>query len=652
MIRIPRRWILHILLAPALIMIMGWSAMDTWYEYHVPRVTGRDGLPRVSCLHCHRTVNDPYDRTAHVTDGFPTPEGIAVSADGTTLYVTVSGTDTLAVVDAARAEVRRSIGLPGAPHGVTVSPAGDLVALSFPDRDEVLLLDAADLTQRASIPAGREPRGIAFDRSGGRIFVASGALDEVVVVDVSGETTGPAIRLAAGNEPYAAALSADGALLAVANRLAFPVPPRVVPASEITLIDTAGTRVADRRRLESAHLSEGVAISSDGSVALAPMLRVRNLLPLTQVARGAVMTSAIAWIETREGGRTVQFPLDEVNAYFADPSGIALTPDDRLAFIAHGGADTVTVVDLHALRSTVRDATDRQLEILADDLGAARDYVLARIPTRSNPRALAMAPDGRALYVAERLAGSVAIVSTADRAVTARVDLNGPRDPTSVRRGERVFHDASITFQGQFSCRSCHPDGHSDGLIWDFEIDGPGRNLLDTRSLRGVGDTAPFKWNGKNPDLATQCGPRFARVLTRSDPFPPDQLNDLVAYIESIRIPAPRPVGHEAALERGRALFLRTHTHAGMEIPVGNRCVTCHPAPLFSDRLPADVGTGGPFDTPHLIGLDATAPYLHDGRAVTLEEIWTVHSPEDTHGVTADLTKVDLNDLVIYLRSL
>ena len=65
-----------------------------------------------------------------------------------------------------------------------------------------------------------------------------------------------------------------------------------------------------------------------------------------------------------------------------------------------------------------------------------------------------------------------------------------------------------------------------------------------------------------------------------------------------------------------------------------------------------DVGTGGKFDTPHLFAVGSSAPYLHDGRSRTLEGIWTVHSPENTHGATNDLTKAQLNDLVIYLRSL
>ena len=54
----------------------------------------------------------------------------------------------------------------------------------------------------------------------------------------------------------------------------------------------------------------------------------------------------------------------------------------------------------------------------------------------------------------------------------------------------------------------------------------------------------------------------------------------------------------------------------------------------------------------HLTNIGESAPYLHDGRSQTLEEIWTVFGNEDRHGVVSDLTKSQLNDLVEYLRSL
>ena len=57
------------------------------------------------------------------------------------------------------------------------------------------------------------------------------------------------------------------------------------------------------------------------------------------------------------------------------------------------------------------------------------------------------------------------------------------------------------------------------------------------------------------------------------------------------------------------------------------------------------------FDIPHLNNVYASAPYLHNGVAKTLEEIWTVYNPYDLHGVTNDLTKDQLNDLIEYIKT-
>jgi cytochrome c peroxidase len=235
----------------------------------------------------------------------------------------------------------------------------------------------------------------------------------------------------------------------------------------------------------------------------------------------------------------------------------------------------------------------------------------------------------------------------------------GRSDP--IRRGEQAFTKAAHTFQRQFSCRSCHPDGHVDGLSYDFDGDGIGDNLLDNRSLQGVAKTGPFKWIGKNPSLQIQCGPRFARVLMRTDPIPPKDLDDLAAFIESQ--PPPRTHYRKGtpltpSQERGRRIFFATTTTAGKPIPRERQCQTCHRPPLFTNRLLSEIGTKAPtdstalFDTPHLLGISATAPYLHDGRAKTLEELWTIYQTNDLHGVSSYMNKHQLNDLIEYLKTL
>jgi cytochrome c peroxidase len=159
-----------------------------------------------------------------------------------------------------------------------------------------------------------------------------------------------------------------------------------------------------------------------------------------------------------------------------------------------------------------------------------------------------------------------------------------------------------------------------------------------------------------------QCGIRFARFLTRVEPFSPDDLNALVAFMRSLRNPPNRHRGSNGALTpaqaRGKVLFERTAMRNGKPIDPKDRCITCHTPPTFTSRRKFDIGSSSltddakEFDTPQLLNVYQSAPYLHDGKAATLEEIWTRFNPYDTHGITIDLSKSDLNDLIEYLKTL
>ena len=287
--------------------------------------------------------------------------------------------------------------------------------------------------------------------------------------------------------------------------------------------------------------------------------------------------------------------------------------------------------------------------------------MIARIPTGRNPRQLTLSPDGKRLFIAERLNDTVLVVDTETLKPAGRIVLGDGGESDPIRRGERVFTQAAYTFQRQFSCRSCHPDGHMDGLAYDFDGDGIGDNLLDNRSLQGVANTGPFKWNSKNPSLEIQCGPRFSRVLMRTDPIPAEQLKDLTTFLKSQPPPRWERKRHQTLTpvqERGRKIFFASTTSEGKPIPRDRQCHTCHRPPLFTNRLPSAIGTRSPrdttdfFDTPHLLGVAQTAPYLHDGRAKTLEELWTTYQTNDLHGVSAYMNKHQLNELIEYLKTL
>lgn len=355
----------------------------------------------------------------------------------------------------------------------------------------------------------------------------------------------------------------------------------------------------------------------------------------------------------------VQLPLDNIEEFFSLPFGVAIAPDKTKAYISASGSNEVAVVDLRRL---IVAAASKDAATFANDLSAAARYVTARIPVGRNPRTVVLSPDGATLYVANRLDDTISVIDTARAEVAGAIPLGAPAELTAQRRGERLFFSSRYAFGNQFGCANCHLDATIDGLSWDLEPDGFGVDIVDNRSLEEVADTAPFKWNGGNPDLQTECGPRTERFFFRSQGFRGDDLEDLVSFIKSIPLRPNRyrlPDGQlTPAQERGKAIFHRTARKDGTPIPDELQCFVCHSGPHYTAQLLVDVGTGKPtdrsgnVDIPHLTNVAYSAPYLHDGSARTLEEIWTVFNPNDRHGVTNDLTKDELNDLIEYLKTL
>jgi DNA-binding beta-propeller fold protein YncE len=641
-------------------LILAGVGAATGVSVHERRMSGLPQLGYVSCIHCHQRGLDtlPWAKPRPHHDA---PGGIAVSPDGKTLFIALDDRDEVAEADLASFTVSRRTKVPGGPFGLALDAVGKRLFVACRNHDRVAVLDTLDLKEQASIDVGIRPTDIAYCKTaeGERLIVPNSGSDDISVLSVS-----PLLELtrsAAGREPYAVAVSGDGRRVCIANRMAVHDQILSQPYSEVTVIDPASGHILAREALQSAHLAEGITDVPTRGWTLNSVVRVSNLVPITQVKDGWVMSSGVAI--ARGNGEVTQVPLDEANAYFPDPSGVVASPDGKRAYVASAGSDVVTVIDLDKLAAWLAQADEAERGGAMVNMALSYRYVVARIPTGCDPQHLALSPDGSRLFVAERLEDRVLVVDTASLKPVGRIVLGdgGLDDP--IRLGERVFTRARYTFQGQFSCRSCHPDGHVDGLSYDFDGAGVGDNLLANRSLCGVAGTEPFKWNGKNPTLQYQDGPRFARVLMRTDEIPQPQLDQLATYIKHLpptrTIPWSR-VGQPLtpAEERGRKLFFATKRTDGTPIPRALQCQTCHRPPLYTDRLLTSVGTkgsqdtSGVFDTPHLIGVGAMAPYLHDGRAKTLEEIWTIYQTDDKHGVSSYWSKLQLNDLVEYLKTL
>jgi YVTN family beta-propeller protein len=595
----------------------------------------------------------------HFEVAYKNPVNLAFHPGGREVWVACEAAGSVVVVDAAKRTKIAEIPVGGQATDVAFSPDGARAYVTARLTDSVSVIDAVSRKVVQTIPVADEPHGLAVDPSGKTLYVLGTAFDAVSVVDLA--TGKEAKRLAASRNPWSAALSPDGRSLLVTNALSRFVKFRTAPVSEVTVLDVAGQRVEDRWVVPESNLLLGVAWHPSGEFALATMNRTKNLVPMTRILQGWTITNGLAVLW--KGGRVDQVLLDEPQSYFADVTDVAFSPDGKTAVATSAGTNRAAVIDVEKLVALVRRTTDEERrDVLPNWLGASAEFVVARVATRDNPRGVTVAPDGRTAWVANTLDDSLSVVDLSRRETVARVALGGPEKVTHIRRGEKLFHSANVTFQRQFACATCHPDGHVDGLTYDIEADGLGVSPVDNRTLRGIYDTDPFKWEGTNVSLARQCGARLAVFFTRTAPFTPEELRAVNDY--TVTIPRPpnrhRPLGAELteAQRRGKLLFERGRANDGREIPPDGRCVTCHFPPYYTDRTQRDVGTRqaldrqGKIDVPHLNNIYDSAPYLHNGIADTLEEIWTRFNPYDQHGVTNDMTKDQLNDLIEYLKTL
>lgn len=594
------------------------------------------------------------------------PRDLAVTPDGAALVVACSGTDSLLVLALPEGRLVREVPVGRFPVAVALDAAGRRAYVAGRDDDTVTVVELATGEVVSRLGTGAAPQDVVLGPEGRRAFTANAASGDVSILDL--ESGREVKRLRAGERPRALAVSADGSVLAVANLLADPHGPDELPVGQVTLVDLAREVVTDRVELPGANLLQGIAAASDGSFVL-PLVRPKNLVPLIHVDGGWAMTNGVALLRPARPGAAgepaLQLLLDTRGRHHADPTSVAISPDGRHAYVTAGGADRLLAVDLAALSEAVAGVPAAERAHLGERLDLAPRYVTAEVATGANPRAVAVSPDGRRAYVADRLADSVTVVDLEANRRAGTLELppaGGEAVPvTALRSGERLFHNAAATFHGQFTCVTCHPDSAHDGLVYDISPDGLGRNLVDSKTLLGVRGTAPFKWSGLNPDLHTQCGPRAAMFINRSMGFSEAGLDDVVEYMASLR-PEPnrnRPAdGVLTPLQRqGKAIFERSVDATGAPVPESNRCVTCHAGPRGTNNRAFDVGTRSPtddkgiFDTPALDGLTDTGPYLHDGKALTLEELWTVHNPDDRHGRANDLSKQELNALIEYLKT-
>jgi YVTN family beta-propeller protein len=601
---------------------------------------------------------------------YHSPYDLAFAPDGRRLAVSDYTAGLVFIIDLKAGVVRRQIPLGGAASGLTWGAGpGGLYAADY-ESSQLIQIDADAGQVRRRVSLGAYPLGLALAPKRQILLAANSGADSVSLIDLARHQE--RARVAVVRQPFSIAVTRDEAWAVVSNFLPAGSAADPEMSASISLIDLDRGAPARNLRLPSGStLVRQVAVSPDGRWAYAVHALARFAMPVSQLERGWVNGNALTIIDIHQNAIYTTVLLDQLAEGAADPWGLRVSPEGKTLWVTLAGVHAVARVDLGKLHALLAGELDlvqllpncrtsiwheirndpAQRDRLINDLEA---LPMAGIVTRwavpgKGPRGIDLSPDGRQLAVAAYFSGQVFLLDAVTGKLAATIALESERESDPARWGETIFNDATYSIQHWLSCATCHPDGRVDGVNWDLTNDGIG-NGKNTRSLLLAHETPPMMALGvrANMEVATLAGFRF----TLGHEPGPGEVEAVQAYLRAMK-PARSPHlldnGELSPLaRRGQAIFQSPRT----------RCAFCHSGPWFTDLRLRNVGTGLPpeteaqFDTPTLIELWRTAPYLHHGGAATLPEVFTRFNPRNRHGTTSQLSAEDLAALAEYLLSL
>jgi YVTN family beta-propeller protein len=574
-----------------------------------------------------------------------------VSSDGALLLVANPDNGTVSVIDTAARTKLHEITVGVKPEGVTWVGPGPLAAVAVYAEDRVVFLDAREGRVVKKLDVPDEPYGIVASRDGSRGWVTHEYPGTVSEIDLKEQKV--LREFTVGSFVRGLCLSPDESRLYVTEFYTGVL--HAVDLKRGKVVDSWKGHSADNlaRQVVAhpvwpkaylAHIRSRIdTIHGNGSIF--PVLSTVSLVPPDGTKRrGGVL-------------------LDEFNGSFGNvvcnPWECAVSPDGRRLYVIFAGTDDMNV-----------------LEPLEDDYKMLRRVSLLRVG--HNPRAIRVSPDGKTVYVYNAMDFAVSVHDDAMRKLATVTACDPPKTPEWVR-GKVLFNSAlpPMTTRKWIACSSCHPDGHADGRVWQNP-----EGLRKTPALLGVAHTHPLHWSADRDEVQDfeytirgllMQGPGFLGGRTKAKRgFEPVELEEKCAgrsqdldavaiytnsfdFTMSPHILAPGKLSADA--ERGKKLFF--------DKTVG--CATCHGGPYYTDsslQKPFklhDVGTGGDdpsekigprYDTPTLLGVYRTAPYLHHGKAKTLRDVLTTCNKEDRHGKTSQLKPAEIDELVAFLKAL
>ncbi len=570
------------------------------------------------------------------------PRTLALAGDGS-VWVVNKGSGSISVVSAGSLAVMRTIALPRAsqPHGIAMAWAHGHALVALEATGQLLKINTSTDATAATLPVGTNPRHVSVAADGSTAYVS-----RFITPPLPGEGGTNVQTAGAGGEVVVVNSGTGGNTMAVQRTI-------VLAHSNVPDAENQGRGIPN-------YLG-AAAISPDGSQAFVPS-KQDNIL------RG-----------TQRDGLALNFQ-NTVRA-ISSRINLATQTEDLAARVDHDNASVASAAAYDPLGVFLFVALETSREVVV--LDAHRRTQIMRIDVGRAPHGLAVSADGLTLFVhnfmdrsvgvfdlsplVKRSLASAAPVATLSAVATEKLSA-------TVLRGKQFFYDARDTRLARdryMSCASCHNDGGHDGRVWDLRAQGEG--LRNTISLRGrAGTQGRLHWSnnfdeaqdfeGQIRTLAGGTGLMTDAQFgtgTRSQPLGDAKagvsadLDALAAYVGSLNTFDPSPA-------RSASGALTAVGAQGRELFASLNCASCHSGTSFTGSAadnPANIGTVkassgqrlfntlSGIDVPTLRDVWATAPYLHDGSAATLEAAVRAHN-----GVS--MTDAQLAQLVQYLREI
>lgn len=559
------------------------------------------------------------------------PRNIAIDG-ANNVWITCRDANCIAVLDSSGAlidEIFYDYGY--TPMGVAISPDSATAFVTLEGSGELRRYDSASRAQTGALVLGPMPRAMAITADGASVFVtrfiSEESHGEIWEVDAATMTLADTINLHRDRTP-------DGASggRGVPNYLSSIT---ITPAGDYAYY-TAVKANTERGQYFNLGVGTNDPLDEDNTL--------RSI-----VGRIDLSNNSEPFVSTAQNYR---IDIDNSDS----PTSLAFTPRGDYFFVTLQGNNHFAAFDDLLVREFPRASTSKTSK--------------GRFATGLAPQGLVFDPVTNRLFSADFMGRTVTshdlggFLGFGLRA-TDRVAIPKIASETlapDVLLGKQLFYNAAdasgltslpdMSLEGYISCASCHVDGSHDGRTWDFTQRGEGlRNTTDLRGRSGMGQ-GNVHWTGNFDevqdfilDIVNEFGGGDGLLPEGESPNAslgaPNagrsvELDALATYVSSLgnetlpRSPYRNPYG-----------TLRSDALRGQQVFNELNCVSCH---MGADRTDSsvgvatlhDVGTlrsssgqrlGGALigiDTPTLNGLWTTAPYFHDGSALTIDEVFRV----------------------------